>query len=226
MERKRKSGNGRSLKSDASPALRFASCGLVAHGWQRDGQLLSSRSSTSSTMAPTVEVMIALTITGPPIGGRWSTSHNQVPIYPPTTPTMMSPIRPKPVLFKTLAASHPAIAPTMSVTIKLSILRCPHEAASESPAGSRPRRRWNYGFFWLAQAVCTPRPLWPCAAQSRTEGTIAVAKQGLRAAGPHCTGNMFAAQYRMMHTLRGIGLAHAREALYAGRRRVGTRLRA
>src|SRR5215468_9517983 len=37
---------------------------------------------------------------------------------------MTSPIRPKPVFFRTLAASQPAIAPMTSVTIKLSIA-CP-----------------------------------------------------------------------------------------------------
>src|SRR5579871_1980036 len=55
------------------PAFRFAQ-------WERQGpdrehrgaaaQLLISRSSTSNTMAPTVEVTIALTTQGPPIGGR------------------------------------------------------------------------------------------------------------------------------------------------------------
>src|SRR5882672_4467174 len=93
-------------------------------GLRRIVQLLINRTSTSKTMAPTVEVTMAL-IGKPPTGGRRSTSHNQVPIYPPITPTMISPIRPKAVLFRTLAASQPAIAPMTSVTIKLSIAVSP-----------------------------------------------------------------------------------------------------
>src|SRR5262249_33718754 len=43
-------------------------------------QLLISRSSTSKTMAPTVEVTMALIHQILPTAGRWRKSHSQVPI--------------------------------------------------------------------------------------------------------------------------------------------------
>src|SRR5260370_33836919 len=106
-------------------------------------------------MAPTVEVTMGL-MGKPPTGGRRSTSHNQVPIYPPITPTMISPIRPKAVLFRTLAASQPAIAPMTSVMIKLSIAVSPRKQPANRRQHTDHARRGTYGFFGPAQVDSAP----------------------------------------------------------------------
>src|SRR6266446_7901314 len=153
--------SGRPTRSASGPARWQALAGpggsmrATRPGWgtlRPTVQLLISRSSTSNKMAPTVEVTMAL-MGKPPIGGRRSTSHNQVPIYPPITPTMISPIRPKPVFFRTLAASQPAIAPMTSVTLKLSIAVSPRKPPANRRQHADHARRGHYGFFGPTQVV-------------------------------------------------------------------------
>src|ERR1700730_17609873 len=48
-----------------------------------------------------------------------SSNHSQKPMKAPTTPTMRSPMRPKPAPLVTLPASQPATRPTAKMTIRL-----------------------------------------------------------------------------------------------------------
>src|SRR5215471_10040605 len=67
---------------------------------------------------------------------------------------MMSPIRPKPVLFNTRVASQPAIAPMTSVTIKPSVVIAVSPGSCQRIAGRMHNaRRGNCGFFGPAQVV-------------------------------------------------------------------------
>src|SRR5215468_4653912 len=102
---------------------------------------------------------------------------------------MTSPIRPKPVLFKTLVASQPAIAPMTSVTIKPSIVIAvsPRKPPANRRQNADHARRPNYGFFGLAQVVRHP-----VLAQARSRYGIPEPRK------LHCTKRV-AAQHYIVH---------------------------